>query len=336
MPKSDHQKLKILYLRKILLEETDENHILTIAQIIDELGRYGIRAERKSIYDDMNALRDLGLDIVYRRGEPSGYFIASRAFELPELKLLADAVASSKFITEKKSARLIKKIGGLASGPQAKGLERQVCVRGRVKTRNEQIYYNVDTIHQAIAQGVPVAFRYFEYCIDWSQPSGWKKRFRHDGGKYLALPYALTWDNENYYMIAYYEKYGSLSHFRVDKMDRIELLSKEELKKPEGITFNAAEYSREVFGMFSGQREQITLRFDNSLIGVVLDRFGKNAEISMADENSFRLRAEAVTGPTFFAWLFGFGAKACIEEPASLAGEMRKMAQDCFRQNSIK
>jgi len=326
MPKSENQKLKLIYLMKILLDKTDEEHTLTVPDMIAELEKHEINAERKSIYDDIEALRHFGLDIALRRTKTTDYFVASRMFEMPELKLLADAVASSKFITEKKSGELIKKIESLASIYEAKQLQRQVYVMGRVKTMNEKIYYNVDTIHQAIAQNKQVAFKYFEYTIDK------KKHYRHDGEKYYASPYALSWDDENYYMIAYYEKYSNISHFRVDKMENIEISEENRRELPDKKAFNLAEYSKKVFNMFSGDEEKIKLQFDNSLIGVVFDRFGKSVTIHKTDNNSFIIEVDAFTSPTLLGWIFGFGNKIKILSPVSLIEKLHQKANESLSQ----
>lgn len=326
MSKSENQKLKILYLMKLLLEKTDDEHTLSVPQMIDELARLNIHAERKSIYDDIESLRLFGLDIACLKSKTTGYFIANRTFELPELKLLADAVASSKFITEKKSAQLIKKIESLASEHQAVQLQRQVYVSGRTKTANEKIYYNVDTIHQAIAQNRQITFKYFEYTVDK------KKEYRHGGQKYFASPYALSWDNENYYMIAFYEKYGNLSHFRVDKMESIEILKDLRHELPDNKTFNLAEYSKKLFNMFGGEEENIRLQFDNSLIGVVLDRFGNNITIRKADEHSFIVCFSAFVSPTLLGWIFEFGDKVKVLGPKSLIEQFRHKAETCLGQ----
>lgn len=323
MSKSSNQKLKLLYLKRILLENTDENHTLTVPQIIEELERYGISAERKSIYDDLEALRGFGLDISSVKSKTTGYFLASRDFELPELKLLADAVASSKFITEKKSKELIKKIERLASIHEARQIQRQVCVIGRVKTINEKIYYNVDTIHQAIANNKQITFKYFEYTVDKTL------RYRNDGEKYRVSPYALSWDDENYYMISYYEKYLNLSHFRVDKMEHIEILEETRMTLPDKKEFNTAEYAKKVFNMFGGKEERVQLQFDNSLIGVVLDRFGKEVFIRRPDNNSFIVTVDAFVSPPLLGWIFSFGSKIKVLGPESLIETMRKRALDC-------
>lgn len=324
MPKSENQKLKLLYLMKILLERTDEEHLMTVPDMISALEQYDITAERKSIYDDLEALRRFGVDIACRKSKTTGYFVAGRTFELPELKLLADAVAASKFITEKKSAELIKKIESLASTHEARQLQRQVYVIGRVKTMNEKIYYNVDTIHQSIASNRQICFQYFEYTVDKV------KRYRHDGEKYCASPYALSWDDENYYMIAYYEKYGNLSHFRVDKMEHIEVLEQKRLEPGDKKSFNPAQYAKKVFGMFGGEETRIQLQFDNSLIGVVLDRFGTDIPIIKAGDGRFIIHADALVSPTLLGWLFSFGDKVKILSPESLAEKLRQKAAECL------
>lgn len=328
MQRTENQKMKLLCLMKLLAEKTDENHPLSIAQILDELAKNDIHAERKSIYGDMEALRQYGLDIIFRKSKTTGYFVASRTFELPELKLLADAVASSKFITEKKSKQLIRKIESLTSCYEAKQLQRQVYVNGRVKNPNEKIYYNVDSIHQAIAQKKQISFRYFEYTVDK------KKKYRHGGKLYYASPYALSWDNQNYYLIAYYERYQKISHFRVDKMENIQLLETPARELPEGKEFDFAEYSKKLFGMFGGEEEQIRLQFDNSLIGVVLDRFGADADIKRADEHSFIVTFHAFVSPTLLGWIFEFTGNVRVLEPESLRQKLREKAMECLELNT--
>jgi predicted DNA-binding transcriptional regulator YafY len=325
MPKAQNQKLKLLYLQKILLENTDEAHPMTVSQLIDALGRYGIPAERKTIYDDLSSLALFGLDIVYTKGKANTYHIGSKTFELPELKLLADAVASSKFITAKKSGELIQKIESLASIHEAKQLRRQVYVMGRVKTANEQIYYNVDTIHQAIARKRQISFKYFSYNVKK------EKQYRHGGESYIASPYALSWDDENYYMTAYYEKYASLSNFRVDKMEHIKILEQTSAELPDQDAFDPAEYSKKAFSMYLGQEERICLQFDNAFIDVVLDRFGKETAIHLADAHSFLIYVNAFISPIFLGWLFGFGGQVKILSPDSLIETFRSYAEDCVR-----
>ena len=317
MPKNPNQKLKLLYLMKILLERTDDEHGLTLPEILDALGGYGVTAERKSIYDDLEMLRVYGLD-VERTGHK--YFIANRTFQLPELKLLVDAVQSSKFITHKKSTELIKKVESLASVHEARLLQRQVFVTNRIKTMNESIYYNVDKIHAAITAGVKISFRYFEWAVDFSEEGGpLKKQFRRNGKRYRISPWALTWDDENYYMIGFDSEADIIKHYRVDKRAEIQLTAERRDGQEHFDRFDMALYSKRVFGMFGGEEETVRLRFVNHLAGVVLDRFGKDAFLSRADDAHFNATVKVQVSPQFYSWVFGFGGEVKILSPGHVA-----------------
>ncbi len=303
---------------EILQNQTDENHPMTLADIITELQRNGITAERKSLYDDMEALRIFGLDIVKTGGRNCGYYIANRTFELPELKLLVDAVQSSKFITAKKSNELIKKVESFTSRHEASTLQRQVFVTNRIKTMNESIYYNVDKIHNAISLGKKIRFLYFEWVVDFSSKDKIKKQYRRDKAYYKVSPWALTWDDENYYLIAFDSKAGIIKHFRVDKMEKIEIIQEQRDGQSHFHQFDMATYSRKVFGMFSGEERTVKISFSNYLIGVVIDRFGKDVFISQRDNDHFVMTAKIVASPQFMGWLFSFGKNAEILSPEDL------------------
>jgi predicted DNA-binding transcriptional regulator YafY len=326
MPKSSHQKLKLLYLMKILNEQTDETHALSVQEMITALARYEIKAERKSIYDDLDALQAYGFDLVCHTGKVYTYSIGSRAFELPELKLMVDAVQSSKFITRKKSMELIKKLESLASINDARQLQRQVYVANRVKTFNENIYYNVDRIHEAIAENIKITFQYFEWTVTK------KKQLRHDGQMYNISPWALTWDDENYYLIGFDDEAGKIKHFRVDKMLKI-ALSEEKRKGQEHFKeFDLALYAKKTFGMFGGGEEDVTLDIDNSLVGVIIDRFGKDVSIHPIDSDHFSVSVKVAVSPLFLAWLFGFGTKVKVINPETLKKKMLNLCHDIIGQ----
>lgn len=317
MSNNQNQKLKTLSVLKILMEQSDESHSLTVGDLIERLKLYDITAERKSIYADIELLKSFGIDIVCDKTRSNNYYIGSRDFELAELKLLVDAVQASKFITHKKSRELIKKIEKLTSVHEAKGLHRHVIVTDRVKTMNESIYYNVDAIHTAIQGNRMVCFKYFDYTVDKNLKP------RRNGEVYCVSPYALTWADENYYLIAYHERYEELSHFRVDRMGEIEVSPKE---KPhiEGLEdFNIAAYSKKVFNMFTGDAERVVLEFDNSLINVVIDRFGKDVRIFGKTGSHFRISVEVTASNTFFGWLLMLGKNVQIIEPRSLADSLK-------------
>jgi predicted DNA-binding transcriptional regulator YafY len=309
MAKSSNQKLKLLYLLKMLNEKTDEENTMTINDMIAELERYGITAERKSIYDDLEALRQYGLDIATRKSKTTDYFVVSRLFELPELKLLVDAVQCSKLVTHKKSNELIKKIESLASHKQAQLLHRQVYVSNRVKTINESIYYNVDRLHAAIAENKKVSFKYFDFDIKK------EKVFRKNGDKYTVSPYALSWDDENYYLITFSIKYNGFTHYRVDRMTEIDLVDEARDQLSDSEQFDIAEYTKKVFNMFGGEEVTVQLQFDNSLVNAVIDRFGKDVVIGKIDESSFYIWIKVAVSSTFFAWISQFGNKVKILSP---------------------
>lgn len=309
-----------------LLQNSDEEHPITVNQMIQYLESNGIAAERKSIYDDIEALRTFGMDIEEcKRGRVFGYYVASRTFELPELKLLVDSVQSSKFITHKKTASLIKKIETLASVHSAQLLHRQVFVKNRIKTMNESIYYNVDEIHTGIAQDRKIRFRYFDYTV------AKERQFRHDGAFYEVSPYALTWDDENYYLVAYDSAAGKIKHFRVDKMVDIMAADLPRDGKEAYAALDMAVYSRKLFGMFSGQERRVRMRFDNRLVGAVLDRLGRDVSLIPDGETHFFVSADVVVSPQFFAWVYGFGAMAQIIGPADVVEQMRGQLADVAR-----
>ncbi len=323
MPKAPNQKLKLLYLAQILMEQTDERHPMTLPQLQTELARYDISAERKSIYDDLEALRQFGLDVLAeRQGARTGYYIGSRVFELPELKQLVDSVQSSKFITQKKTLALIKKIEGLASVHEARLLQRQVYVLGRVKSMNESVYYNVDEISAAITQDCALRFRYFEYTPDQ------KRRYRHEGAFYEVSPFALMWDDENYYMLAWDAPAGRMKHYRVDKMTQLSLCEQPRSGKEAFAQVDMSSYTRKVFGMFTGEEQKVQLRFCNHLAGAVLDRFGKDVMlVPEEDGKHFRVTLEVAVSPQFYAWLFGFGAEVEALAPEQVRIQLRQQAQ---------
>ncbi len=317
MPKSPNQKLKLLYIMQLLLEKSDERHPVTMSEIISHLEANAISAERKSIYDDLESLRLFGLDINQQRGANGGYFVASRDFELPELKLLVDSVQSSKFITEKKTIALIKKIENLASVYEAQLLHRQVFVKNRIKNMNESIYYNVDEIHNGIATNCKICFKYFEYSVSK------ERTCKHGGAQYCVSPFALSWDDENYYMIGFDSEAGIIKHFRVDKMMEISVSKEKRDGREQFDNLDLASYSRTHFGMFTGKEERVTLEFSNSLAGAVIDRFGKDVNLIPYGDEHFRVNTEVAISPQFFGWLCGFGNGVRVIAPESVVAQMR-------------
>lgn len=324
MAKSANQKLKLLYLMQMLLSKSDEKHTLSVQEMIDELAAHSISAERKSIYADIEALRLFGMDIVQSKGKTTGYYVAGRVFELPELKLLVDSVQSSKFITHRKTLALIKKIESLASVYDAQLLQRQVYVRNRVKSMNESVYYNVDEISSAIACDRMICFKYFEFDIN-------KQRcYRHGGKIYEISPFALMWDDENYYMLGYDGDAERMKHYRVDKMAGITASENDRLGKEIFSKMDMSAYSKQVFGMFTGAEQTVRLRFENHLAGAAIDRFGKEIMLIPDGNEHFIVSIEVAVSPQFYAWLFGFGTAVEILSPEDVRRGMAEQAKRIF------
>lgn len=309
MPKSENQKQKLLYIAKYLMEQTDESHAVSTPQLIDYLKSKGIKAERKSIYNDIDTLNDFGMDIIRSDEHRGGYMLASRQFELAEVKLLVDLVQSSKFITEKKSRELIGKLETLASKFDAKAMRRQVEIIGRSKTHNENIYYNVDLIHAAIHQNVKVRFHYFDWDINK------KMQLRHEGAWYEVSPWKLTWDDENYYLIAFDDASQQIRFYRVDKMLEVGLTEDEREGKDSFEKLDMAEFSKKTFGMFAGEEKTVRLRCENSLAGVMVDTFGTEVAIRPDGDTHFIARMDIAVSAQFYGWLTGLGTRVELLTP---------------------
>ena len=322
MAGSENQKFKLLYLYQILMEETDEDHVLTTPQLIAKLAARGVKAERKSVYADLAALRDeFGLDIIdVGRG---GHYVGSRTFEFPEVKLLADSVLSSRFITERKTVELVEKLKTLASSHQAKHLTSRMFVADRVKSMNSSVYYSVDTIAAAIDAGCKVSFKYFGFDAKK------EKQYHHEGQNIVVSPYDLVWDNEYYYLVAYDGRDRKIKHYRIDRMEWIKVLEKE--KRDGADAYSRADvrsYSKRMFSMFSGTEERVSLRFADSLANVVIDRFGKDVILAPDGEGYFRVSVTVFVSPQFYAWLFGLGSSVQILAPETVKQEYRALLEN--------
>jgi len=321
MAKSSEYKLKILYILKFLMEETDAEHPISTKSILEKLEKVGITAERKSVYDDVAALQRFGIAIEHTRELGGGYYIAERDFELPELKLLVDAVQSSKFVTKQKSSTLIKKLASLTNIHDADKLNRQVYMAGRIKTMNESIYYNVDMIHTAIIENVQITFKYF----DWTPQK--EKNYRHNAQTYRVSPWALCWEDENYYMLAYDAKAGIVKHFRVDKLSRISYTDFAREGAACFKNFDLGKYSNQVFGMFRGELDSVTLKCDNSLAGVIIDRFGEDVSIFPKGDH-FLCSVSVMISNNFLSWVMQFGSKMQIVSPNGVVEKMKALIKE--------
>jgi predicted DNA-binding transcriptional regulator YafY len=319
MTRSSNQKMKPLYLEKILYEQTDDDHPLNALEIAEALAAYDVPASRKSIYDDIDALRQYGLDIEHRGGKDGGYFVATREFELAELKLLVDAVQSSHLVTGRKCTELIKKLSQLASKAQGKQLNRQVYTARQARAMNETVFYSIDAIHSAINEGKQISFKYFDYNVK-------KKRvYRKKGEPYVRTPVAMCWNDDCYYLITYSPSYDDhFANFRVDRMADVRILEKE-ADKFEREDFNIADYVKRSFGMYSGEIVEARLAFNETLVNAVLDHFGSDTRLTEAGDGWFSIKVEVSASPVFLSWIFQFGNKAKIIAPNSLREAMRDL-----------
>ena len=315
----NNQKLKLLYLIKIFTEDTDDQHALTLPQIVEKLGAYGISAERKTLYQDFELLRDFGFDIIGQQARRNFYYhMGNRRFELPELKLLVDSVQSAKFITDKKSNTLIKKLEGMVSKYEARKLQRQVIISGRIKAMNESIYYNVDKLHEAIGTDRQIRFKYFRWNIKKEM------ELRKDGAWYQVSPWALMWDDENYYLVGYDAEDGKIKHYRVDKMWRISVADRKREGKEQFKAFNMPRYTKSLFGMFGGEEVKVTLEAENGMVGILLDRFGKDIPVKPVDADHFRTSVVVAVSSQFLGWIMALGDGVKIIGPDKVVTRMKE------------
>ncbi|MBQ8828390.1 MAG: WYL domain-containing protein [Clostridia bacterium] len=321
MPKSQGQKQKLLYLIKILHEQTDEEHPMTLKKIMQELSKYGINAERKSLYDDFETLSTFGYDVHGIRGKTTGYYLGERDFELPELEMLLDAVQASRFITNDKSLTLISKLEHLASCYQADKLHRGIHIDERIKSRNSKTYFAISDIHNGISEDKKIAFHYFKWNINK------EKEYRHDKKLYTVSPFALIWDDEKYYLVAYDSQDRMIKNYRVDKMENTCCTDERREGYDDFREIDLATYTNSHFGMFGGEMETVTLKCENSMADIILDRFGHDTMLFKNTDGTFNVNVRVHVSPIFIAWLFNFGKRVKVISPAGVIAEVKKAAE---------
>lgn len=312
-------KMKMLHLIRIFSQETDDEHALTLQEIIAKLAAVNITADRKTLYTDFEDLRQFGFDIIAQQRDRTTYYhLGERDFELPELKLLVDSVQAAKFITTRKSQELIRKLERYASVYQAAQLNRQVYIAGRVKAMNESIYYNIDRLHNAINAGVQIRFQYGQWNLNKEM------ELRRGGDWYQVSPWALTWDDEKYYLVAYDANADMIKHYRVDKMLRIKALDEPRQGQKAFEAFDMALYSKSVFGMFTGEETTVTLEAENHMVGVIIDRFGKDISLAPVSDTHFQATVNVIASPQFIGWIVALGKSIRIVAPDALVERMRE------------
>ena len=323
MARSYDQKLKILYIWDYLQKNSHEENPVRAGELIAMLAKKEIKCDRKTIYSDIATLQEFGIDIISVPGKNGGYYVASRSFQMSELKLLIDAVQSSRYLTEKKSRELIEKLCDQVGEHEASLLKRNVYVSGRVRSMNETIYYNVNDIQEAISQNKQITFRYFDWNMDV------KRQYREKA--YVASPYGLCQDNENCYLLAYSDRHG-ITSYRVDRMDSISLLPDKRIPCPELTGTAFTDHANKLFQMFAGDAVDVKLRFHKVLLNVVIDRFGKDTMLIPDGEDHFNFTVRVAVSPMFLSWVIGFGSKAKILYPESVVQQCKALCQEAMSQ----
>lgn len=319
MSKGKNQKMKLMYLMQVLLEKTDDEYGITMPQLLNELAKYDITGERKSIYDDIRSIQEFGVLVEKRKkGSDVYYHVIKRDFELAELKLLVDAVQASKFITIQKTNELLRKLGVLTSVNQRKKLQRQVAVLHRAKATNEEIFDSIDKIHMAILDNCNISFQYF----DWNIKK--ERELRHKGGKYEVSPYALMWEDENYYLVGFDNKANMRKHYRVDRMINLSISENNRIGQAELAGFDIATYSNKVFGMLGGEETKVKLQFKNSFAGVAIEQFGKEIMMIPSGKEHFNINVDVKVSDQFYGWVFALGDNVKILKPEIVVDGMKE------------
>lgn len=321
--RGQNQKLKLLYLYQIFNEKTDENYTLNASELIDELSKYGVSAERKSIYSDIEALKLFGMDINVGSENGRGYYLGERYFQLSEIKMLIDIIQAARFISENKSIELIEKISKLAPISDRKTLKRQIFIANRVKSVNETVYYSVDHLYRAIAENKKVRFRYYSWDIRKN------KLYKNKGQFYYVNPVSMMWADEKYYLIAYDDNAGKIKHYRVDKMESVEICNENVLNDIKRLEFNAADYATRSFSMFGGDVREVRLKGNAESIGIIYDRFGKDVFVVQNPDGSFSVTVKIALSPQFYSWVFGVSDLLMIEGPNDVVESYRDMCKSC-------
>lgn len=327
MAEKGYTKLKLLYIKQYLEKYSDEDNLVKADELIEMLADKGINCERKSIYADINALKSYGVDI---STEKRGYRVLARDFELPELRLLMDAVQAANFISAKKSKELINKIGTLCSKNQAGLLEKQVYIENRNKCTNEEIYYNIDLVNKAIVQKKKISFTYTKRKINEN-----KKEIVREEKHLTVSPYALIWSNDHYYLVSNNSKYDNLMHTRIDRMKKVKIIDESARSfaevSPYKSFFDSADYSGKLFNMFSGDNQKLKLRCSDSILEEMVDRFGDDCDISKAANDmsdTFVLDTSCVCSEGLVSWLMQFGNKVEVLSPESLKNDITEKTQE--------
>lgn len=315
----NNTKVRPLYLAKILVERTDEDHFLTTNQLIDILkNEYDIPAHRQTVAFEVKLLQQVGLDIDVQKSVQNRFRYVGRQFDVAELKLLIDAVESSKFISTKRSLQLSEKLSSLAGTYKAVEFKRNILVEGKVKTSNEKVTIIIDAVNTAINKKRKISFLYFHYNEKK------KKAYKNDGKPYFFSPYNLVWNGDYYYMIGWSDKHEKITTFRIDRISECpKILEKKAEPKPKD--FNINKHINEAFHMFDCEKEVVTLQCDNDVMDAIIDKFGEQVKVKNNRNGTFEITETVAVSNVFYSWIFGFGGKVKILRPENIAIQYKSL-----------
>jgi predicted DNA-binding transcriptional regulator YafY len=322
MPNKLNQKIKLLKLFDLLKENTDEENPMSTNSIVTKLNKLGISSERKTLYEDIKLLNDNGYEVLCYKSNCNKYYVSDRKFNVAELKTLIDAIQSASFITEKKTNEFIDKIAKLGGNNRAEILKNNIICFNTTKQCNEEIFYNISAIDEAIVEKKKISFLYFDYDLKGN------KVYRKEANRYFVNPLTLVLNDSNYYLICYSDKYDNLSNYRVDRMQKVE-------KEKENVTeaswlknINLSEYKKQSFSMYSGEETEIVIKFDNSMLDIIFDKFGKNLNIKSTNDNKYIAKVKIQTSPVFYSWCCTFGSKLIITSPENIIKGLKNFVND--------
>lgn len=324
MTSENSRKIKLLKLWELLKSETDENHPMDTVEIISRLAKEGIEVDRKILYTDIETLNNYGYEVLKDRGRRNRYYVMDRGFDVPEVRILMDAVQAAGFVTEKKTEELLHKVAKLAGSKKGEVLKENIAKFSTVKSINESIYYSIDKIISAVEDGCKIGFNYFDYDLRRGKSFRKSKEEPLKDKWYVVNPIATVFDDDQYYLICYDDKHEGLANYRVDRMDRVQILEEKITPNPDIENIDLAERQRQMFGMFSGEIKTVTFEADRGLIDVIFDKFGNRVEIFRTDKEKIHCKVEVQAGPMFIAWCCSFDSRLRVTTPPSVV----KMVKD--------
>ncbi len=325
MKQDKSNKIRLLKIWEILKQESDEDNYISSKDIMEKLGEMGIECDRRTLYDDIDVLNDFGYEVLVEKqpGKANMYYVVDRTFDVPELRILMDAVQAASFVTPKKTKLFLEKIADLGGSSRAEILKKNIVNFDTSKHSNEEIFYSVDEIERGILSGKKVSFLYFEYNTKK------EKVYRKNKKRYVVNPCATIFSNDNYYLVAYNEKYDSINAYRIDRMDKVRVEEEKKINPPKD-KFDLKRHKVEVFDMFTGETKRVRIWFDKQVIDPVMDKFGETIRIAEIDENTAEIMVDVQISERFLAWVCSFAEKMWIKGPEEIVVQVKEYIKKMY------